>query len=103
MGAALFPPGLPSSLLPLEGALNVMNFLIMTQFFGRPSLSLEVAFSNCYEPLTGVVLTVIAFACHYGDAMGSTLLSRLATLSTFPDAFDGGHGLATAGSRSRVS
>jgi hypothetical protein len=27
MGAALFPPGFPPSLLPLEGAPDVMNFL----------------------------------------------------------------------------
>jgi hypothetical protein len=76
--------------------------------FGQPILPLEVMFSSRYEPLTKVVgfVTAVAVVGHYGDAMGSVLLSLLAILRAFPDAFDGGlggHGQATTGDRSRIS
>jgi hypothetical protein len=76
--------------------------------FGRPSLSLEITFGSRYEPLTGAdgFLTAVVIADHYGDAMGSSLLSLLATPSVFPGAFDDNHGgcsPATAGGYSRVS
>jgi hypothetical protein len=131
MGAALFPPRSPPGLLPLEGAPNVMNFFrygavlglvldkvrvmqigrfkkFLEVVFGRPSLPLEFAFGSRYEPLAGVVgfHTIVAVVGHYGDAMGSTLLTLLASLSTFPGAFDGGlgrHGSATSSDHFRVT
>jgi hypothetical protein len=64
--------------------------------FGKLSLVLEVAFGSCYALLIGVTcfLIVDAIAGYYGDAMGSPLLPRLATLSTFPGTL-GGYGSTT--------
>jgi TctA family transporter len=76
--------------------------------FGQPSLLLQVTFGSHYEPLTRVVgfLTAVAIASHHGDAIGSVLVSLLATHSAFAGAFDGvlgGRSSATARGHSRVS
>jgi hypothetical protein len=76
--------------------------------FGRLSLSLEMAFDSRYELLAGITsfLIVITIMGHHCNATGSALLSLLATLSTFPGAFDGdigGCGTAIVGSRSHIT
>jgi hypothetical protein len=76
--------------------------------FGRLSLSLEMAFDSRYELLAGITgfLIVITIMGHHCNAIGSALLSLLATLSTFPGAFDGGIGgcsTAIVGSRSHIT
>jgi hypothetical protein len=76
--------------------------------FGWASLPLEVVLGSCYEPLTGTLgfLTAFAVAIHYGNKMGSALLPLLATLSAFPSTFDGGlgeRGPTIVGGRSHVT
>jgi hypothetical protein len=76
--------------------------------FGQPSLTLEVAFGNRYELLTGVVGSLIAvpFADHYGNTMMSALLPLFATLSAFLGSFRGGlggHSPTTIGGSSHVT
>jgi hypothetical protein len=72
--------------------------------FRRPILSLEMAFDNRYELLAGVTgfLIAITVTSHHGNAMGSTLLSLLATLSAFPGGL-GGYDQTIIGSRSHIT